>query len=81
MTSKKKATISGGWIDTMVENVGNHITLETTDGVVREGRMTGLSSQSLLWDGSPVEILTEVELNGDPYDTVPINRIKSIELI
>jgi len=73
--------ISGSWIDDMVESVGKHISLETKDGVVREGRMTGLSSMTLVWNNENVEILTEVELNGDPYDRVPLDRIKEITLI
>lgn len=78
LESKK---INGWWISAMVAEVGNYISFETTDGLIREGKLSGLRSQSLEWNNEDVEILTEIEMNGDPYDTVPINRIKRIELV
>jgi len=73
--------INGWWISALVSEVGNYISFETTDGLIREGKLTGLRSQSLIWNCENVEIITEIEMNGDPYDTVPINRIKKIELV
>lgn len=74
-------TIKGKWIDELVRNVGQFIRLETSDGIDREGRLSGLKSRSIKWNGEEVEIITELELNGDPYDSVPLDRISELELI
>ncbi|MGW8177314.1 MAG: hypothetical protein ACWGQW_00735 [bacterium] len=74
-------TIKGKWIDELVHNVGQFIRLETSDGIDREGRLSGLKSRSIKWNGEEVEIITELELNGDPYDSVPLDRISELELI
>ena len=79
--TKKVKTIMGAWIDELVRSTGQHIRLETRDGVVREGRLSGLRSRTIKWNGKGVEILEEVELNGDPYDVVPLNRIATFDLL
>ena len=76
-----KKTIRGQWIDELVSNVGQFIKLETSDGMEREGRLSGLKSRTIKWDGKDVEIICELELNGDPYDSVPLDRITVLELI
>ncbi len=77
----KQKVIRGLWIDELVHTIGQYIRLETTDGIVREGRMSGLQSRQLRWNGEPVEILTELELNGDPFDRVPLDRIAILEVL
>lgn len=74
-------TIKGKWIDELVGSTGQYIQLETHDGMIREGRLSGLQSRSIKWNGSDVEILTALELNGDPYDQIPLDRVLSLELL
>ena len=76
-----KKVIRGKWIDEMVGNVGQYISIETSDGMVREGRLSGMKSRELELNGKPVEILTELELNGDLYDTIPLERIARINVL
>jgi len=76
--AKKK--ISGNWIDALTTQVDKFITLETTDGVVRQGRMTGFGTQRIILDGSVIEVLVGIQLNGDLSDEVPINRLAKITI-
>jgi len=75
------ATIRGKWIDELVGATGQYVKLETSDGIVREGRLSGLQSQSISWNGEAVEILTGLELNGDPHDKVALARIIKLDLV
>lgn len=70
--------VSGAWIDELVGGLGQYFKVETLDGVVRDGRFTSIRSRELQLDGRTVALPTEVEINGDPMDTVPIDRIASI---
>lgn len=76
-----KKAIMGKWIDDLVNNQGQQLRLETTDGMDRAGRLSGLSSRQFQMNGQPVEILTEIELNGDPNDRIPIDRIAILEFV
>lgn len=78
---KSKTTVSGEWIDEIVAATGQYIRLETTDGIRRQGRLSGLRTRELKWEGRKVLIPTEVELNGDPNDSVPLDRIATMELM
>ncbi len=78
---KKTKRVSGEWIDQMVAATGQYIRLETSDGIRREGRLSGLRTRELKWEGEAVLIPTEVELNGDPNDCVPLDRISIMELL
>jgi len=81
MSGKLVRTIKGAWIDNLVDNVGQYVTIETSDGMTREGRLSGLKSRTLNYNREEVEIITELELNGDPYDSVPIDRIAILNVI
>jgi hypothetical protein len=70
-----KTMVTGKWIDELVATTGQYVRLETSDGVIREGRLSGLRTRELTWNGAKVLIPTEVELNGDPNDTIPMDRI------
>jgi hypothetical protein len=69
---------SGKWMEEIHNNVGEFMRLETIDGVVREGRMSGLRLRQLELNGKQVEIITELELNGDPTDCVELYRVAKI---
>jgi len=67
---KKKKIRAGQWIDDVVTAIGRNVHLETTDGVHREGRFTGLAMREIEVNGEPREVPSRVELNGDPSDYV-----------
>jgi hypothetical protein len=70
----------GNWIDKLVESVGEFMSLETTDGILREGRISGFTYRSFILNGDEVQLPIEIEVNGDPSDRIPIDRIAKIDL-
>lgn len=81
MGTKGKKRSMGAWIDELDGLVGQYIRLETTDGIRREGRLSGLEGRKLRINGVDEKILTEIELNGDPQDRVPIDRIETLDVL
>lgn len=71
---------AGAWIDTIVGSVNRYVHLETSDGIQREGRMTGYRTKNVRLNGKPEEFITELELNGDPTDTIDISSLASIDI-
>lgn len=78
MNQKVKTT--GWWMDRIHASVGKFINLETVDGGVREGRLSGLRLITMTFNGTPVDVVQELELNGDPTDTIPVGRLSSIHI-
>ncbi len=76
----KVERVTGDWIEQLASGVGRYISLETGDGVVREGRLSGLTTRSINFNFMDVLIPIEVEINGDPHDRVPLERIVRVEL-
>lgn len=70
----------GKWIDTMMDSIGEFMRLETTDGVSREGKITGYTTRKFKLNGKVVELPTEVEVNGDPNDRIPLDRIEFMDI-
>jgi hypothetical protein len=77
--SMAQATMKSKWMEDIFANVGQFVRLETIDGVNREGRMSGLRLRQLELNGKTVEIITELELNGDPTDCVEIYRVAKLD--
>jgi hypothetical protein len=69
----------GNWLNELADTVGRYISLETLDGMRREGRLSSINMRSIKWNGRSVDVLVELELNGDVYDVVPLNRISFLE--
>ena len=81
MASSKKTPVSlGKWIDDINDGVGKYVKMETRDGVVREGRLSGLRTRQIVFNGKIQEIVTELELNGDPTDTVDFGVLESVSI-
>lgn len=81
MKEDKKATESrGAWIDQLYRAVGRMVRLETRDGVQRSGRMSGLRAQEIAYNGVKTEFVTEIEMNGDPSDTVPLSSLVQLDI-
>lgn len=69
---------TGWFIELLHDSTGKFINIETTDGLIREGRVSGLRLRSLMVNNVSVDFIEEIELNGDPTDCIPINRIGRI---
>jgi len=70
----------GKWIDFLNDSVEKNVNFETVDGVQRGGRLSGVTFRSFLLNKKEVKFPTEIELNGDPNDRVPIERILRMEV-
>lgn len=70
----------GKWIDVLANSVGKFVHLETRDGLARSGRLTGYRTTDIKLNGEEVPIIIELELNGDPTDSLPITQLSSIEV-
>jgi len=71
---------TGKWIDELVNSVGEFVRLETSEGIQREGRISGFEMRHIVFNEIGIDIPTEIELNGDPNDRVPIERLKKINI-
>lgn len=72
---KKKKKRPGQWIDDVHGAIGRHVHLETSDGLIREGRLTGLGTREIEINGEPREIPNRIELNGDPNDYIDFGTV------
>ncbi len=79
MASAKKNS-KGQWIDDVWNGVGGYVRLETSSGTERAGKLTGIRTRVIKFNGSPVDIPIELELNGDPTDTVPIHVVAKMSI-
>ena len=70
----------GKWIDEIFDSVGRFVHLETTDGIQREGKMTGLRTKTIFFNGADQDIITEIELNGDPTDCVKLDGLAKLRI-
>jgi hypothetical protein len=71
----------GFWIDVLVQSVGKYIKLETKDGIRREGRLSSLENEIIIFNDEEVELIKELQLNNDPFDSVPFERVKEFEIV
>lgn len=72
--------LTSEWMDHLIDSVDKFFNLETTDGVVREGRISGFSFREFTYNEEVVSIPTEIEVNGDANDRIPVNRIAVIKV-
>ena len=68
------------WMDHLVDSVDKFFNLETSDGVTREGRISGFSFRELEYNEEVVSIPTEIEVNGDANDRIPVDRIINLKV-
>lgn len=79
MAAAKKRS-KGDWIDSIFNGVGRFANLETADGVRRSGRISGLRTKMIQFNGESQEVVLEIELNGDPSDCVPVGGLASLTI-
>ncbi len=72
---KRFSRVKGNWIDILLKGLHGPITLDTQDGVRREGRLSGFSMRTMRFNNVSIDVPTEIELNGDINDRVPLDRI------
>lgn len=77
---KKKKKSQGAWIDALYEGIGRNCYLETKEGITRSGKITGLRTKDITFNNERVAIVTELELNGDPTDTMTINSLAKLSI-
>lgn len=78
MASKTKKR-PGQWIDDVEGAIGRFVHLETYDGIMREGRLSGLRTREVTVNGEARAFPVALELNGDPNDYIEfafITRMK-----
>jgi len=71
---------AGKWIEDLFGGVGRYVRLETSDGVRRSGKLSGIRTKDIKFNGASQAVVTELELNGDPADTVSVNGLASIAI-
>ena len=71
---------SGEWIAKLLTSVGSYANLMTTDGIERGGRITGFALRSFVFNGKRIDVPIEIELNGDPNDRIPLDRISQLDV-
>jgi len=79
-TMKKSEGKASKWVDTLLEGVDCHFWLETTDGVEREGRISGFRFRNIEVNGEEVNWPIEIEINGDSMDTIPLDRVSKLRV-
>lgn len=60
--------------------IGLFASIETIDGVIREGKITNTRSQDVLINGQAFRIPLVVELNGDSADQLEFRTMKTLTL-
>jgi len=71
----------GQWVDELDKAVGKYVSLETREGVFREGKISGIRMTEFKINGVVAEVPEEIELNGDIGDLVTVARILSIDIM
>lgn len=70
----------GKLVDEIFNSIGRYIKLETSDGVNREGKITNFKTRKFTFNGRPVCLPDEIELNDDPQDSIKIDRIAKMSI-
>ena len=68
------------WFEEVMDSVGRLCTMETVDGARRSGKITALRMKNIYFNGEKQEFPISVELNGDPTDCVPLDRLASLSI-
>lgn len=77
---KPVSRTKGQYIDELFKATGRPVRVETIEGVVRHGRLTGLRTRIFEYNGFKQEIVEEIELNRDPSDTISLSRIAILNI-
>jgi hypothetical protein len=72
--------IDQNWVDRLVADLGKNVNLVTVDGVVRYGKLTGFGTRSFVYNGKKIEMVHDIELNGDPSDRIELGRLEKVDI-
>jgi hypothetical protein len=76
----KKTSDPADWLNDIHASIGKYISLETVDGVVREGRLSGVRLNAVKFNGVEQHSIIELEMNGDPTDCVEFYRVAKLDI-
>ncbi len=68
------------WEIHLDEMVGKFVHLETRDGSIREGKLTGIETYDLEINNSTYRVPMCFQINGDALDTISFQQIKEMTL-
>lgn len=68
------------WDIGITDMVGLFVHLETRDGSIREGKITGVDTESVVINGERYEIPVSFQLNRDVQDIIEFRQIKQMTL-
>lgn len=84
--SENKKTKSGSNRDMgntlvmLLESVGRNVHLETHDGSIREGKLTGYDCRGIIINGVTLDYPMALELNGDLTDHIELKMIAKLDI-
>jgi translation initiation factor IF-1 len=80
--SEKKKHVLGAWMQELQKAADGRkvVEFETTDGVRRSGRLTGLRKTNMRLNGRDQPLITQFELNDDATDVVQFFNLKSLNI-
>lgn len=79
-SQKPEVRNKGQYVDELFQATGRPCRVETIEGAVRSGRLSGLRTRHFNYNGFDQEIVEEIELNKDPSDTIPLSRIAKLNI-
>lgn len=79
-TKSQRAPSRGAWIDEIWAGVGGFVQLETKTGMTRIGKLSGVRERTFTINGRQQSVPTDLELNGDPTDTLPLDEISRLKI-
>lgn len=72
---------SGKFFDALEKAINKYAEFETSIGTIRGGKITGFTHMRIKFNKSYVDIIDEIELNGDPSDRISVKELVRLELI
>jgi hypothetical protein len=67
------------FFDELEKSIHEFVELETLQGTVRKGKVTGFTYRRIFFNGQKIDVVNEIELNGDPTDRISLIEIKTLE--
>lgn len=81
MTKEKAERLPmGQWVDELylAAKEGSYVHFTTREGLIRSGRITGIRTRTIKFNGKDQKIIEEFELNGDEMDSIPFRQLATI---
>lgn len=72
---------SSKFFDALEKAINKYVEFETNIGAIRGGKITGFTHTRIKFNKTYVDIVEEIELNGDPSDRISVRELVRLELI